>query len=139
MLTPATVLSTIPYGETSRIARLATRDQGVVSVIAKGARRPKSRPASIAGTGFPGPCRAASAPRASRVPRRRDLPRDRAQRGREARAAGAQQVDQVPEHRDPEHMTIKSDKWIRRMAEKGMIEPFEPGQVRHGGNGRLGR
>jgi dCTP deaminase len=28
-------------------------------------------------------------------------------------------------------MTIKSDKWIRRMAEShGMIEPFEPGQVR---------
>jgi deoxycytidine triphosphate deaminase len=28
-------------------------------------------------------------------------------------------------------MTIKSDKWIRRMAEEhGMIEPFEPGQVR---------
>jgi dCTP deaminase len=28
-------------------------------------------------------------------------------------------------------MSIKSDKWIRRMAEKnGMIEPFEPGQVR---------
>jgi dCTP deaminase len=28
-------------------------------------------------------------------------------------------------------MTIKSDKWIRRMAqETGMIEPFEPGQVR---------
>lgn len=28
-------------------------------------------------------------------------------------------------------MTIKSDKWIRRMAVKhGMIEPFEPGQVR---------
>ncbi|HET9023986.1 MAG TPA: dCTP deaminase, partial [Burkholderiaceae bacterium] len=24
-------------------------------------------------------------------------------------------------------MSIKSDKWIRRMAEKGMIEPFEPG------------
>jgi DNA repair protein RecO (recombination protein O) len=40
--TPATVLSTIPYGETSRIARLATRDLGVVSIIAKGARRPKS-------------------------------------------------------------------------------------------------
>ena len=30
-------------------------------------------------------------------------------------------------------MTIKSDKWIRRMAEQyGMIEPFEPGQVRSG-------
>ncbi|HEY6821542.1 MAG TPA: dCTP deaminase, partial [Burkholderiales bacterium] len=28
-------------------------------------------------------------------------------------------------------MTIKSDKWIRRMAaERGMIEPFEPGQVK---------
>ena len=29
-------------------------------------------------------------------------------------------------------MSIKSDKWIRRMAEQqGMIEPFEAGQVRH--------
>ena len=29
-------------------------------------------------------------------------------------------------------MTIKSDKWIRRMAEQhGLIEPFEPGQIRH--------
>ena len=28
-------------------------------------------------------------------------------------------------------MSIKADKWIRRMAlEHGMIEPFEPGQVR---------
>ncbi|MFM7433161.1 MAG: dCTP deaminase, partial [Gammaproteobacteria bacterium] len=28
-------------------------------------------------------------------------------------------------------MSIKSDHWIRRMAEsQGMIEPFEPGQVR---------
>ncbi|HQR24600.1 MAG TPA: dCTP deaminase, partial [Steroidobacteraceae bacterium] len=28
-------------------------------------------------------------------------------------------------------MSIKSDRWIRRMAEAhGMIEPFEPGQVR---------
>jgi dCTP deaminase len=27
-------------------------------------------------------------------------------------------------------MTIKSDKWIRRMAAKGMIDPFEPGQVK---------
>jgi len=30
-------------------------------------------------------------------------------------------------------MTIKSDRWIRRMAEDhGMIDPFEPGQVREG-------
>jgi dCTP deaminase len=33
-------------------------------------------------------------------------------------------------------MSIKSDHWIRRMAEKhGMIEPFEPGQVRVNGSG----
>ena len=35
-------------------------------------------------------------------------------------------------------MSIKSDKWIRRMAlEHGMIEPFESGQVRENGNGRI--
>ena len=27
-------------------------------------------------------------------------------------------------------MSIKSDRWIRRMAVHGMIEPFEPQQVR---------
>ena len=32
-------------------------------------------------------------------------------------------------------MTIKSDKWIRKMAkEHNMIEPFEAGQVRKGQN-----
>ena len=35
-------------------------------------------------------------------------------------------------------MSIKSDKWIRRMAEQhGMIEPFEAGQVKENGTGRL--
>ncbi len=35
-------------------------------------------------------------------------------------------------------MTIKSDKWIRRMAERyGMIEPFEPRQIKSNGNGSL--
>jgi dCTP deaminase len=35
-------------------------------------------------------------------------------------------------------MSIKSDKWIRRMAEQeGMIKPFESGQVRDVGNGRM--
>ena len=35
-------------------------------------------------------------------------------------------------------MSIKSDNWIRRMArEQGMIEPFEPGQVRSSEQGRL--
>ncbi len=41
--TPAIVLSTLRYSETSKIVRLATRDHGVQSVIAKGALRPKSR------------------------------------------------------------------------------------------------
>ncbi|MEO8449889.1 MAG: DNA repair protein RecO [Gemmatimonadota bacterium] len=41
--TNAIILSTLRYGETSKIARLATREHGVVSAIAKGALRPKSR------------------------------------------------------------------------------------------------
>lgn len=43
LLTPALVLGTLRYGETSRIVRLATREHGVQSAIAKGALRPKSR------------------------------------------------------------------------------------------------
>jgi dCTP deaminase len=35
-------------------------------------------------------------------------------------------------------MSIKSDKWIRRMAlEQKMIEPFEPGQVKKNGDGSI--
>ena len=35
-------------------------------------------------------------------------------------------------------MSLKSDRWIRRMAdEHGMIEPFEPGQVRTNGDSRI--
>ena len=44
------------------------------------------------------------------------------------------------EHRCGAHlnMSIKSDRWIRRMAtEHGMIEPFEPGQVRTSDGRRL--
>jgi DNA repair protein RecO (recombination protein O) len=41
--TPAIVLSTLRYSETSKIVRIATRDHGVQSVIAKGALRAKSR------------------------------------------------------------------------------------------------
>jgi len=38
--------------------------------------------------------------------------------------------------REQQRMSIKSDKWIRRMAqEQRMIEPFEPGQVRHAADG----
>ncbi|GAB4288905.1 MAG: dCTP deaminase [Methylophaga sp.] len=32
---------------------------------------------------------------------------------------------------------IKSDKWIRRMAEQGMISPFEPGQIRYHNEDRI--
>ena len=41
--TEAFVVQAIRYGETSMIYRLFTRDRGVVPVIAKGVRRPKSR------------------------------------------------------------------------------------------------
>jgi DNA repair protein RecO (recombination protein O) len=41
--TPAIILSTLRYRETSKIVRLATRDHGVQSAIAKGAMRPRSR------------------------------------------------------------------------------------------------
>lgn len=41
--TEAIVLHGFDYRETSRIVRLATRDVGVVSAIARGARRPRSR------------------------------------------------------------------------------------------------
>ena len=41
--TPAIVIGAIRYGETSKIVKLATREHGVQSAIAKGAMRPKSR------------------------------------------------------------------------------------------------
>jgi DNA repair protein RecO (recombination protein O) len=41
--TQSIILSTLRYGETSKIVRLATREHGVQSAIAKGALRPKSR------------------------------------------------------------------------------------------------
>src|SRR5882762_5607698 len=40
--TPAVVLQTFRYSETSKIVRLATRDLGVQSAIAKGVLRPRS-------------------------------------------------------------------------------------------------
>jgi len=40
--------------------------------------------------------------------------------------------------REQKNVTVKSDKWIRRMAEnEGMIEPFEPGQIKENGSGRI--
>jgi DNA repair protein RecO (recombination protein O) len=41
--TPAVILATHRYSETSKVVRLATREHGVQSAIAKGALRPKSR------------------------------------------------------------------------------------------------
>ena len=43
LTTDALVLHVFDYRETSRIVRLVTRDAGVVSVVARGARRPKNR------------------------------------------------------------------------------------------------
>jgi DNA repair protein RecO (recombination protein O) len=41
--TPAVVLQTYRYSETSKVVRLATRELGIQSAIAKGVLRPKSR------------------------------------------------------------------------------------------------
>lgn len=41
--TEGIVLRRHPFGETSQIARVFTRDQGLVAILAKGSRRPKSR------------------------------------------------------------------------------------------------
>ncbi len=41
--TPAIILHAFKYADTSKIVRLATRDHGVQSAIAKGASRPRSR------------------------------------------------------------------------------------------------
>ena len=41
--TPAVVLHSFKYSESSKIVRLATRELGVQSAIAKGALRPKSK------------------------------------------------------------------------------------------------
>lgn len=43
LITPALIIGSLRYGETSRIVRLATREYGVVSAIAKGAFRPRNR------------------------------------------------------------------------------------------------
>ncbi len=43
VMTPAVVLRTYRYSETSKVVRLATRELGVQSAIAKGALRPRSR------------------------------------------------------------------------------------------------
>jgi DNA repair protein RecO (recombination protein O) len=48
--TEAFVLKAVRFGETSMIYRLFTRDRGVVPVIAKGARHPKSRFGASVGT-----------------------------------------------------------------------------------------
>ena len=40
---PALVLHTFDYRETSRIVRLVTREHGVLSVVARGARRPRNK------------------------------------------------------------------------------------------------
>jgi DNA repair protein RecO (recombination protein O) len=47
VLTDAVVLQSFPYGETSRIVRLLTRDAGVHSAIARGAVRARSRYAAL--------------------------------------------------------------------------------------------
>ncbi|HKJ47221.1 MAG TPA: DNA repair protein RecO [Balneolales bacterium] len=49
--TPAIVLRSIDYHETSKIVTLLTKKQGKIAVIAKGAKRPKSKFAGLLETG----------------------------------------------------------------------------------------
>jgi DNA repair protein RecO (recombination protein O) len=43
--TPAVLLRSHPYSESSRVLRFLTRDEGIVGVMARGVRRPRSRSA----------------------------------------------------------------------------------------------
>src|SRR5699024_9639301 len=44
----------------------------------------------------------------------------------------------MPQPESPQKMSIKADRWIRRMAaEHGMIEPFEPGQIKANEQGKI--
>ena len=45
--TSAIVLKTIPYGDTSIISRMFTEDQGKVTILAKGAWRPKNNAGAL--------------------------------------------------------------------------------------------
>src|SRR5207248_1487014 len=69
---------------------------------------------------------------------RRDLPPHRAPLCGQDRGVAARHERQIPEHRGAEHVSIKSDRWIRRMAaEHRMIEPFEAGQVKEAAGRRI--
>jgi len=69
--------------------------------------------------------------RRSRWSGNRAVPGDCQEGGRTAVSSGERLLGQISKHRHTEHMSIKSDRWIRRMAQnEGMIEPFESGQVR---------
>ena len=43
------VISEQPYGETSKIINILTKDQGIIGVMAKGARKLKSDLANVSG------------------------------------------------------------------------------------------
>ena len=72
--------------------------------------------------------------RSTATSRARSRSRDRARRRAGPARARRSPRSSVAEHAEPSRrMSIKSDNWIRRMAqEHGMIEPFEPGQVKRG-------
>src|SRR5690606_4043219 len=66
--------------------------------------------------------------------RHRELIRDNAQRGSTGPAFAPLHICIA----EGSLMSIKSDRWIREMAEKhGMIDPFVPGQIRENGTGRV--
>ena len=62
---------------------------------------------------------------------------DEGQLCRGARSAARDKIRAVHSPSTTAIMSIKSDRWIRRQAEAGMIEPFEAGQVRTANGGRI--
>src|SRR5690606_1648068 len=101
------------------------RDRGASPTIR--ARRPGAgRVAGPAGRRA-GPARSPRPGRAGRRTPTTDPPSSR--RGRRGRPVRRRDCPTAA----PGRTAIKSDRWIRRMAEEhGMIEPFAPGQVREG-------
>ena len=72
-----------------------------------------------------------TSPRSSRRSSSRTRDADGASRAAARDASGVARTMAARSRASRSHDLIKSDKWIRRMAaEHGMIEPFEPGQVR---------
>ena len=116
-------------GHEERHLRRARRAQLERAVRRAAARLAAARPAHPRGD------RSTASPRSLRIRRARSRARSREAAlravGRARRARQGLQPPVSEHHRRGQLMSVKSDRWIRRMAaERKMIEPFEADQVR---------